>query len=63
MSGNVKIEEAKRKMYSIDVTSEDEDVNVYIRFADPSTIEYVVAKDDEIEKGVYLSDIVRGELD
>lgn len=63
MSGNIKIEDVKRKMYNIDVTSEDEDVNVYIRFADPSTIEYVVAKDDEIEKGVYLSDIVRGELD
>ena len=63
MSGNVRIEEAKRKMYNIDITSEDEDVNVYIRFTDPSTIEYVVAKDDEIEKGVYLSDIVRGELD
>lgn len=63
MSGNIKIEEAKRKMYNIDVTSKEEDVNVYVRFVDPSTIEYVVAKDDEIEKGVYLSDIVRGELD
>ena len=63
MTSNVNIEEVQRKMYSIDVTSEDEDVNVYIRFVDPSTIEYVVAKDSEIEKGNYLSNIVKDELD
>ena len=63
MTSNVNIEEVQRKMYTIDVTSDDEEVNVYIRFVDPSTIEYVVAKDSEIEKENYLSSIVRGELD
>lgn len=63
MTSKVNIEEVQRKMYTIDVTSEDEDVNVYIRFVDPSTIEYVVAKDSEIEKGNYLSSIVKDELD
>ena len=63
MTSKVNIEEVQRKMYTIDVTSDDEDVNVYIRFVDPSTIEYVVAKDSEIEKGNYLSNIVKDELD
>lgn len=63
MTSKVNIEEVQRKMYTIDVTSDDEDVNVYIRFVDPSTIEYVVAKDSEIEKENYLSNIVRDELD
>lgn len=54
-SNNLNIEETQRKKCRIDVISEDEDVNVYIRFVSPTEIEYVVAKDDLIKDEQYLN--------
>lgn len=60
---NMNIEDVKRKICRISVTSEDEDVNVFIRFVSPSKIEYVVANRNEIGQEKYLSDIVAEELE
>ena len=57
------IKDAMRKKCKIAVTSEDEDVNVFIRFVSPSKIEYVVANRNEIGEEKYLSDIVVEELE
>ena len=57
------IKDAMRKKCKIAVTSEDEDVNVFIRFVSPSRIEYVVANRNEIGEEKYLSDIVVEELE
>lgn len=60
---NMDIKDTMRKKCKISVTSEDEDVNVFIRFASPSKIEYVVANRNDINEGNYLSDIVVEELE
>ena len=60
---NMNIKEAMRKKCKISATSEDEDVNVFIRFVSPSKIEYVVANRNDINEGNYLSDIVVEELE
>ncbi|OSA92130.1 UNVERIFIED_ORG: hypothetical protein B2H95_05660 [Clostridium botulinum] len=54
-SNELNIGETQRKKCRIDITSEDEDVNVYIRFLSPTEIEYVVAKDDFISEEKYLN--------
>ncbi len=50
----------KKKLLSLDVT--DEDAFVYIRLIDPTTIEYVVAREDGLENEQYLAGPVRLEL-
>lgn len=45
----------KKRIFKIDIV--DEDAFVYIRITSPSEIEYVVAKEDEINKEVYLGEI------
>lgn len=60
---NMDIKDVMRKKCKISVTSEDEDVNVFIRFTSPSKIEYVVANRNDINEGNYLSDIVVEELE
>ena len=57
------IKDVMRKKCKVSVTSEDEDVNVFIRFTSPSKIEYVVANRNDINEGNYLSDIVVEELE
>ena len=60
---NMDIKDVMRKKCKVSVTSEDEDVNVFIRFVSPSKIEYVVANRNDINEGNYLSDIVVEELE
>ena len=60
---NMDIKDVMRKKCKVSVTSEDEDVNVFIRFTSPSKIEYVVANRNDINEGNYLSDIVVEELE
>ena len=57
------IKNVMRKKCKVSVTSEDEDVNVFIRFVSPSKIEYVVANRNDINEGNYLSDVVVEELE
>ena len=62
-NNNMDIKNVMRKKCKVSVTSEDEDVNVFIRFVSPSKIEYVVANRNDINEGNYLSDIVVEELE
>lgn len=62
-NNDMDIKDVMRKKCKISITSEDEDVNVFIRFVSPSKIEYVVANRNEIGEEKYLSDIVVEELE
>lgn len=62
-ANNMDIKDTMRKKCKISVTSEDEDVNVFIRFVSPSKIECVVANRNDINEGNYISDIVVEELE
>ena len=59
-SGRLDIEETKRLKLRIE--EENEDAYIYIRAVSPSKIEYVVADEDEIKEGKYLSEVVLIEL-
>lgn len=54
------IEEAKKKICRIDATSEE--AEIYIRFVNPTMIEYVVATEEGIAQGKYLGEITKLEF-
>lgn len=56
-SNNMNIGDVLRKKCRISKTSET--ANVYLRVISPTTIEYVVAEDDKIQEGIYLSEITQ----
>lgn len=57
------ISQTTRIKCRIENTFEEDDVFVYVRASSPSTIEYVVAHEDEIKNEKYLSEIVKIQLD
>jgi hypothetical protein len=59
-NGKMKIQEIERRKCRIDVT--DEEAAVFIRTASPTMIEYVVATEEGIKKGIYLNEIKQIEL-
>ena len=61
-NGYLSISEVSRIKCRLEKTFDD-DIFVYVRATNPSCIEYVVSKEDYINKGKYLSDIVKLQLD
>jgi hypothetical protein len=61
-TGHMSIEDSsiKKKVVKLDVT--DEEALVYIRVVSPTTIECVVANEDDIANEQYLNEIQRIEL-
>ena len=61
--GKLDISETSRIKCRLNDTFEDYDVFVYVRAVSPSCIEYVVAREEDINKDKYLSDIKKLQLD
>lgn len=57
IKGSMDIASVSRKKCSIPIVSKD--ANVYYRAIGPSSIEYVVARSEEIELNIYLSEIFK----
>ena len=58
-TNKVDITDNSIKKKILDTGVEDENANIYIRLVTPTEFEYVVAYEDKLEQGEYLSDIVR----
>ncbi|MCE4935193.1 molecular chaperone DnaK [Aliivibrio fischeri] len=56
-TGNVAISDSSIKKKTIKLDMTDDDALVYIRIVSPTTIEYVIANENDIENNVYLNRI------
>lgn len=63
MDGKMDINRTKLKKLMIGSTSDNEDVNVYIRAVNSNTIEYCVADDKELKNSKYICEPVSVTLD
>ena len=61
-TNKVPIDDESIKKLNLQIDVVNEDAMVYIRLINPTTIEYVVALEDEIEKDKYLGKITKVEL-
>lgn len=64
-NNEIDIKDVNRKKCRIDITSDSDDVNVYIRLVSPTVIEYTVAKDEDIKNNtdIFLCDPVKVDLE